>query len=200
MAMLASTTNAKASEGAGDQAGELRGSVASTSTGVQEDALLALSALLDVLGEAFLPYLEPVMPILHRCLYLCVETQVCINAIGLLSDLCRVLNKHITPYCDVIVQILMEVLQNTEADKSIRPAILSAFGDISLALGSGFAKYLPIVMETLKQATRAEVDLVCTSISFYGIDHCQCLSRFHIAFLLSCCSLLYVGWGYFFLA
>ncbi|VDK32430.1 unnamed protein product [Taenia asiatica] len=159
MAMLASKTNAKASEGAGDQAGELKSAVASTSTGVQEDALLTLSALLDALGEAFLPYLEPIMPILHRCLYLCAETQVCINAIGLLSDLCRVLNKHVTPYCDVIVQILMEVLQNTEADKSIRPAILSAFGDISLALGPGFAKYLPVVMETLKQATRAEVDL-----------------------------------------
>lgn len=159
--MLSSTTNAKPSEGAGDHAGSVRDAVAMTSTGVQEDALLALSALLDVLGEGFIPYLEGVMPVLFRCLYLCAETQVCINAIGLLSDLCRVLSRHITSHCDIIVQILMEVLQNSEADKSIRPAILSAFGDLSLALGPGFAKYLPVVMETLKQATRAEVDLVC---------------------------------------
>ncbi|VDD79992.1 unnamed protein product [Mesocestoides corti] len=160
MTMLASTSAAKISDGAGDQAGEAKDAAASTlSTGVQEDALLAMSALLDVLGEGFLPYLEPVMPVVYRCLYLCVETQVCVNAIGLLSDLCRVLGKHLAPHCDILVQILMEVLQNSEADKSIRPAILSAFGDISLALGNGFAKYLPVVMETLKQATRAEVDL-----------------------------------------
>ena len=167
MSMLSSTTNAKPSEGAGDHPGIVKDAVVPTSTGVQEDALLALSALLDVLGEGFIPYLETVMPILYHCLYLCAETQVCINAIGLLSDLCRVLNRHITPYCDFVVQILMEVLKNTEADKSIRPAILSAFGDLSLALGPGFSNYLPVVMETLKQATRAEVDMVYLFVLAY---------------------------------
>lgn len=128
--------------------------------GVQEDALLALSALLDVMGESFMPYVEPIMPILYRCIFMCTETQICINAIGFLSDLCRVISRNIAPYCETIMRILMQVLQNTAADKSIRPAILSAFGDISLALGPGFINYLPVVLETLQQATRAEVDLV----------------------------------------
>ncbi|VDN98526.1 unnamed protein product [Rodentolepis nana] len=158
MAMLASKTN-NPDGGAGDQAQNSKDAVSLTSSGVQEDALLALSSLLDVMGEAFLPYIDSVLPILYRCLYTCAETQVCINAIGLLSDLCRVITRNIAPYCDTIVQILMEVLQSTTADKSIRPAILSAFGDISLALGPGFVKYLPVVLETLQQATRAEVDL-----------------------------------------
>ncbi|OON23129.1 HEAT repeat protein [Opisthorchis viverrini] len=50
-------------------------------------------------------------------------------------------------------------LQNVNADKSLRPAIISTFGDLSLALGSEFLTYLPLVMETLKQATQAEVNL-----------------------------------------
>ncbi len=158
MTMLNSSSTASISAGAGDQ-GKDPAALAS-STGVPEDALLALSALLDVLGEGFLPYLEAVMPVLCRSLTLCGETQVCTNAIGLLSDMCRVLNKHLVPYCDTLIRQLMEVLQNADADKSIRPAILSAFGDIALALGNGFDKYLPMVMETLEQATRAEVDLV----------------------------------------
>lgn len=176
MSMLASKTS-NPDGGAGDQAQTSKDAVSLTSSGVQEDALLALSALLDVMGEGFLPYLDSVLPILYRCLYMCAETQVCINAIGLLSDLCRVITRHIAPYCDNIVQILMEVLQSTTADKSIRPAILSAFGDISLALGPGFAKYLPIVLETLQQATRAEVDLVSLSIFLqFGSGHVPLLN------------------------
>lgn len=156
MTMLNPSSNSVTSAGAGDQAKEEH---IVSSTGVQEDALLALSALLDNLGTSFLPYLETVMPVLHRCLRMCAETMVCTNAIGLLSDICRVLGKHLSPYCDTLVVDLMEVLQNSEADKSIRPAILSAFGDLALALGLGFDKYLAVVMETLEQATRAEVDL-----------------------------------------
>ncbi|VDQ09122.1 unnamed protein product [Trichobilharzia regenti] len=48
---------------------------------------------------------------------------------------------------------------DVSANKSLRPAVLSTFGDLSLALGSEFWKYLPVVLETLSQATQAEVNL-----------------------------------------
>ncbi|VDL92291.1 unnamed protein product [Schistocephalus solidus] len=160
MSMFNSTLKPNASTGAGDQASSAEASKGSDNpTGVQEDALLAVSALLEVLGEGFLKYLDAFMPALLVCLSNCSETQVCLNAIGLMGDLCRVLSQHIAPHTDALVSILMQILQNVEADKTIRPAIISAFGDLSLALGPGFTKYLTVVMETLKQATQAEVDL-----------------------------------------
>ncbi|VDP80524.1 unnamed protein product [Echinostoma caproni] len=159
MSMFHSTTNV-AAEGSGDQA-LVNGESGKNSIygGVQEDALLAVSALLEAVGELFVKYLDAFMPILVLCLRNYRETQVCINAVGLLGDLCRVLNKHIVPHCNGLFAILMDILQSVNANKSLRPCIISTFGDLSLALGSEFFTYLPVVMETLHQATRAEVNL-----------------------------------------
>ncbi|KAA0187419.1 Importin subunit beta-1 [Fasciolopsis buskii] len=159
MSMFRSST-AVVAEGSGDQVlvnGE--GGKNSLTGGVQEDALLAVSALLEAVGELFVKYLDAFMPILVQCLRNYHETQVCINAVGLLGDLCRVLNKHIVPHCEGLFTILMEILQNVNANKSLRPCIISTFGDLSLALGAEFLTYLPVVMETLQQATQAEVNL-----------------------------------------
>ena len=89
------------------------------------------------------------------------EYQVCHAAVGLVGDICRALSPAIIPYCDEIMTVLLENLSNNEVHRLVKPQILSVFGDIALAVGNNFKKYLEVVLQTLMQASQAQVDRVC---------------------------------------
>lgn len=128
------------------------------SGGVQEDALLAVSTLTEVLSENFLKYMDAFKPFLFLALKNHAEYQVCIAAVGLVGDLSRALGQKILPYCDEIMMLLLENLGNVGVHRSVKPQILSVFGDIALAVGPYFKNYLEVVLTTLQQATQAQVD------------------------------------------
>jgi len=126
--------------------------------GVQEDALLAVSTLVEVLGENFSKYMMAFKPFLAIGLKNHEEYQVCLAAVGLMGDLCRALGKQVLPFCDEIMVMLLENLGNDQVHRSVKPQILSVFGDIALAIGPEFHKYLEVVLNTLQQASQAQVD------------------------------------------
>ena len=66
----------------------------------------------------------------------------------------------VTPFCDEIMTILLENLSNNDVHRMVKPQVLSVFGDIALALGLEFKKYLDVVLQTLMQASQAQVDRV----------------------------------------
>uniref|UniRef100_A0A8C4TLZ7 Karyopherin (importin) beta 1 n=1 Tax=Erpetoichthys calabaricus TaxID=27687 RepID=A0A8C4TLZ7_ERPCA len=106
------------------------------SGGVQEDALMAVSTLVEVLGSDFLKYMDAFKPFLAIGLKNYAEYQV---IFCLFKDVCGFVN-------------------NENVHRSVKPQILSAFGDIALAIGGEFKKYLEIVLDTLQQASQAQVD------------------------------------------
>ncbi|VDO95624.1 unnamed protein product [Soboliphyme baturini] len=135
---------------------------------VKEDALLAISALIEgtlvqfclllLLGQDFLKYVEAFKPYLYQSLRNHAEGQVCQVAVGLVDDLCRSLDMKILPFLSETMQILFEILADMSMDKSVKPQILTVFGDIALAIGPNFSPFLPAVLPTLLQAMTAEID------------------------------------------
>ncbi|XP_057717361.1 importin subunit beta-1 [Corythoichthys intestinalis] len=128
------------------------------SGGVQQEALMAVGTLVEVLGAEFQKYMEAFKPFLTIGLKNYAEYQVCLATVGLVSDLCRALSSNILPYCDEIMQLLLENLGNENVHRSVKPQILSVFGDIAMAIGGEFKKYLDVVLNTLHQASLAQVD------------------------------------------
>lgn len=76
---------------------------------------------------------------------------MCSIAIGLVGDISRALNEAVAPYCDEIMTYLLQHLQNPSVHRTIKPAVLSCFGDIALAISGHFETYLQAVMSTLFQ-------------------------------------------------
>ncbi|KAL7297769.1 hypothetical protein TKK_0008804 [Trichogramma kaykai] len=128
------------------------------SGGVQEDALMAVSTLVEILGEGFLKYMDAFKPFLSLGLKNHAEYQVCGAAVGLTGDICRALKNKILPYCDEIMTLLLENLSDNTVHRSVKPQILSVFGDIALSIGLEFKKYLDVVLHTLAQASQTYVD------------------------------------------
>jgi importin subunit beta-1 len=77
---------------------------------------------------------------------------MCSIAVGTVGDLCRALNDKMVDYTDNILHLLVVNLQSNVLHRNVKPVILSAFGDIALAIGGHFDKYLAGVMNILQQA------------------------------------------------
>lgn len=80
------------------------------------------------------------------------EWQVCQVTVGVLGDVCRAVEDQIAPFCDGVMQILLTNLQSDDVQRTIKPQILSCFGDIAMAIGDRFEKYLPHVLNMLQSA------------------------------------------------
>ena len=70
----------------------------------------------------------------------------------------------------------MVALQSSELDKDLKPAILSCFGDMAMAVGTGFRQFVPDVMYILRAATQTQVEQ-------NNADQVEYLHRLHLAIL-----------------
>uniref|UniRef100_A0A0N5AV98 Importin N-terminal domain-containing protein n=1 Tax=Syphacia muris TaxID=451379 RepID=A0A0N5AV98_9BILA len=126
--------------------------VGKESGGVMEDALMAVSTLIEALGNGFVNYMEAFKPYLVAGLRNHEEAQVCSAAIGVLADLCRALEAGLMPYLDEFMELLSQIVQSERINRDVKPTVLSCFGDIALAIGSEFSRYFETVVQFLLMA------------------------------------------------
>jgi len=80
------------------------------------------------------------------------DWQVCQVSVGVLGDVCRAIEEAVAPYCDRVMAVLLANLQSDAVHRNIKPQILSAFGDVALAIGDKFEAYLSHCLTMLASA------------------------------------------------
>ncbi|KAL3630714.1 Importin subunit beta-1 [Castilleja foliolosa] len=119
---------------------------------VHEEAMLSIGALAYATGPTFANYMPDFYKYLEMGLQNFDEYQVCSVTVGVVGDICRALDDKILPYCDGIMTQLLKDLSSNQLHRSVKPPIFSCFGDIALAIGENFEKYLMYAMPMLQSA------------------------------------------------
>ncbi|XP_021774967.1 importin subunit beta-1-like [Chenopodium quinoa] len=128
------------------------GVFACRSATVHEEAMLGIGALAYATGPEFAKYMNQFYKYLEMGLQNFEEYQVCAVTVGVVGDLCRAMEDKILPYCDGIMTQLLKDLSSNQLHRSVKPPIFSCFGDIALAIGENFEKYLMYAMPMLQSA------------------------------------------------
>lgn len=124
---------------------------------VHEEALMAVSAVALAVSQNFAVYMDAFKPHLLQALSNKDDYQVCAAAVGVVGDLSRALEKQFAPHCDEVVHHLLTLCLDSHLQRDVKPPILSTFGDIALAIGGDFAKYVEHTMTMLFNASQMEV-------------------------------------------
>lgn len=140
------------------------------SSTVHEEAMLAIGALAYATGSDFLKYMPEFYKYLEMGLQNFEEYQVCSISVGVVGDICRALDDKILPYCDGIMTHLLKDLSSGELNKSVKPPIFSCLGDIALAIGEHFEKYLQYALPMMQTASEvcAQLDNSDDEMVEYG--------------------------------
>ncbi|GAA5945153.1 karyopherin beta [Sporobolomyces koalae] len=133
-------------------------STAGKQSPVLEDAFLAVGAMTSALEAGFHPYLTPFLPYLVNALESHEEYQLSSIAVGLVGDICRALGPQSIAYCQGFMEVLLSALQSPVLHRSVKPPILSCFGDVALAVGPAFEPFLETTMNVLQQAGAMRAD------------------------------------------
>ncbi|SPP78457.1 blast:Importin subunit beta [Drosophila guanche] len=128
-----------------------------------------VSTLVNQLQLQFEKYMPDFTPMLicglkTRQNYLTVSASI-----ELINNLCHVLKGQMAPYCDELVQELMNKLSDPSVHLAIKTPILSAIGNMAFAIGGHFEKYAAKVLELLHYTSDVCLQLGPTTIYSYEL-------------------------------
>ncbi|MCL7032097.1 hypothetical protein MKW94_009936 [Papaver nudicaule] len=115
--------------------------------------MLSIRALVYAGGSEFGKYMPRFYKYLEIGLQNFKEYQVFALSVEVVGDVCRALGDKILPFCDGIMSHLLTGLSSGVMHPSVTPLIVSCFGDIGIAIGEQFEKYLPCAMPMILVAS-----------------------------------------------
>jgi len=125
---------------------------------VQEEVLMAIGALANRMGDKFEKYMQHLKPLLLEALRNVKDYHVCIIAVGLTGDLSRALETKLNgQFCDEVMSVLLSNLGNKDINRRIKPPVICCLGDIALAIGGNYERYLGFVMQQIVPVSMAQL-------------------------------------------
>ena len=122
-----------------------------------EECFTAISAISDTIEGDFVKYMPAFEPCLVAGLRNFQAYQICITAVGTVGDISRNIEEKIQPFCDNIMNALVDDLKDSTIHRSVKPPVLSCFGDIAMAIGGAYKPYLEFSVLMLMQASATTV-------------------------------------------
>mmetsp|Transcript_10321 Transcript_10321/g.23477 ORF Transcript_10321/g.23477 Transcript_10321/m.23477 type:complete len:673 (+) Transcript_10321:3-2021(+) len=122
-----------------------------------EECFTAISAISDAIEGDFVKYMAAFEPCLVAGLRNFQAYQICIVAVGTVGDITRNIEEKIQPFCDNIMNALVDDLKDSTIHRSVKPPVLSCFGDIAMAIGAAYKPYLEFSVLMLMQASATTV-------------------------------------------
>lgn len=98
-------------------------------------------------------YLDAFKPFLIQGLRSFQSFRLCLGAVAAVCDICRAVEGRIQPYCDEIMAALIDALKDVSINRSVKPPVISCFGDVALAIGGAYEPYLQLSAMMLMQAS-----------------------------------------------
>jgi importin subunit beta-1 len=74
---------------------------------------------------------------------------------------------RVAQWTDEVMEVLLSNLGDNSVHRTVKPQILSVFGDIALAVGPEFRKYLEHVLQTLMQVGLKKIWFVLAFILLF---------------------------------
>jgi len=122
-----------------------------------EECFTAISSISDAIEGDFVKYMQAFNPYLVAGLRNFQAYQVCIVAVGTVGDISRNIEANMQPFCDTIMNALVDDLKDSTIHRSVKPPVLSCFGDIAMAIGGAYKPYLEFSVLMLMQASATVV-------------------------------------------
>ncbi|KAG9014671.1 karyopherin beta [Tulasnella sp. 427] len=138
---------------------------------VLEDAFLLVGTMAASIEQDMAPFIQPFLEPLLNAIQSTEDSQLCTVAVGVVGDICRALGEHAQAYAQGFMNTLFNTLQSQTLNRQVKISVLSCFGDIALAISSGFVSFLEPTMNVLKQAG----DVTADENDFDMIDYIQSL-------------------------
>lgn len=116
---------------------------------VHEEALMAIGAVADKVEQLFVKYMDHIKQPLFDGLRNAQEHTVCSVAVNVTCDVTRAVGPQFMPWGDEVMKILLTHLQNGAVERTVKPHIISCIGDIAIAIGGNFDRYMRFVIPML---------------------------------------------------